>query len=409
MTVYRARVVTPVSATQVRCFDDATVEVGPEGSFVRVSPFDGRPADEDLRPGVLTPGFVDAHVHYPQTRIVGSASGPLLEWLSRSVFPEEARFSDLDHATRVAQLFCTRLAAAGTTSSLIYGSVHPGACDRLFAELDRRGLRAIAGPVLMDYESPPELCLEPDRACRGLDDLRRTWHGHDDRLSLAVLPRFALSCSDEMLTRAGDYAREHGLRISTHIAENEAECQRVHERFGDAYLAVYERFGMVRAGAVLAHGIHLTDEEWGRVADAGAVVAHCPDSNAFLGSGSMATDRALAHGVDVAIGSDIAAGRSFRIPAALSAAFDNALRVGVRLDPSRLFWWGTRGGALAIGHDRVGGIDVGLEADMVLHAVPPWIDDDARTLEALLFGAGEVNVLRTWVRGRVVWTREPPG
>lgn len=407
MPVYRARVLSPVSPTSVRWMEDAVVGVDADGRFETVEPFDGHAADQDLRPGVLTPGFVDAHVHYPQTRVIGSATGPLLTWLERAVFPEEARFSDLDHAARVAETFCTRLAAAGTTSSLIYSSVHPDACDRLFAELERRGLRAIAGPVLMDRDAPPELSLEVEDAMRGLDRLRARWHGVDGRLSLAVLPRFALSCSDEMLRRAGAYAREHALTTSTHIAENDEECRRVRERFGtSSYLSVYEDAGLLKAGTVLAHCIHLSDDEWTRLADHGAVVAHCPDSNAFLGSGSMPTAQVLAHEAWMSVGSDVAAGRSFRIPAALSSAFDNALRTGVRLDPRQLLWWGTRGGALALALDAVGEIAVGREADMVLHTLPPWADDEAQVLAGILFDPDGTRVVRTWVRGREVW-REP--
>jgi guanine deaminase len=384
--------------------DDAAVVVDAAGCIASVEAYDDRGVDEDLRAGVLTPGFVDAHVHYPQTRIVGAATGPLLTWLERAVFPEEARFADLDHAARVAEIFCTRLAAAGTTSSLIYSSVHPDACDRLFAELERHGLRAIAGPVLMDRDAPPELQLDVDGALRGLDRLRERWHGTDDRLRLAVLPRFAISCSDDMLRRAGEYAHAHDLITSTHIAENEEECRHVRERFGtSSYLSVYEDAGLVRAGTVLAHCIHLTDEEWARMASAGAVVAHCPDSNAFLGSGSMPTSEVLAHEITLSLGSDIAAGRSFRIPAAISAAFDNALRVGVRLDPRQLLWWATRGGALALGHDTVGQIVAGREADMVLHEVPGWATDEASVLASICFDPDGTRVLRTWVRGREVW------
>lgn len=148
MTTWRARVLTPASPTEVRWLDDAAV-VHEHGRFTEIGPYDGRPVDEDLRPGVLLPGFVDAHVHFPQTRIVGSASGPLLDWLERSTFPEEARFADVGHAAAVAEHFVQRLAAAGTTLSFAYGSVHAEAAEALFATLARAGLRAIAGPVLM--------------------------------------------------------------------------------------------------------------------------------------------------------------------------------------------------------------------------------------------------------------------
>jgi guanine deaminase len=402
-TTYRARVLSPASADAVRFLDDAYVAVGDDGRFADVRPYAGQPVDEDLRHGLLTPGFVDTHLHFPQTQVIGAASGPLLQWLQTSVFPEEARFARPTHAAAVAVQFCDRLCQAGTTLCLAYGSVHPDACDALFSELDRRGLRAIAGPVLMDHDVPDALCVEMNAAMEGLDRLRERWHGHDARLSLAVIPRFALSCSTEMMQRAAAYARTHALWVSTHLAENAEECRLVHERFGgESYLGVYDELGLVHEKTVLAHCIRLSEADWTRIAQARAVVSHCPDSNDFLGSGSMPTDRALGVGASICVGSDVAAGRTFSIPRILASAFDNALRRGVRLELAQLLWWGTRGGALALGHDAVGAIDVGLEADMVLHA-GVGAQGGEQALAALLFDRDATRVERTWVRGRTVY------
>ena len=345
MPTWRTRVCSPASPQRVLWLSDAVVRVE-NGQIAEVAPYDGRPVDEDLRPGVLLPGFVDTHLHAPQTRIVGSASGPLLEWLQQSTFPEEARFADPDHARAVSERFCTRLASAGTTLCLAYGSVHPEAADQLLAALDRRGLRAIAGPVLMDEHAPAELCLAPDRALPALVDLVDRWHGHDrDRLRVAVIPRFALSCSRAMLRGAARIAADRSLFVSTHLAETEAECRIATERFGTAdYLEIYEAAGLIGPRTVLAHCIHLSSGAWDRLADAGAVVAHCPDSNDFLGSGSMPLPAVIDRGIPLGIGSDIAAGRSFRIPRILSSAHDNALRQHARVDPARLLWWGHAGG-----------------------------------------------------------------
>lgn len=405
-STYRARVLTPESPQAVTLLRDAVVVVDDDGRFAEIVSYSGQSVDEDLRPGLLSPGFVDSHLHFPQTQVIGSASGPLLDWLQSSVFPEEARFADVGHAAAVAESFCTRLAAAGTTLSFVYGSVHADACDALFAELDRRGMRAIAGPVLMDEDVPDELRVDVDAAIAGLETLRARWHSHDRRLQLAVIPRFALSCSASMMRRAAEYARQHQLWVSTHLAENEAECRLVHERFStDSYLDVYEQAGLVHEKTVLAHCIRLSAAEWSRMGSHKTVVAHCPDSNDFLGSGSMPVQRASEVGALMTVGSDVAAGRSFRIPRVLSSAFDNGLRTGVRLDPRQLLWWGTRGGALALGHAHLGQIAPGLEADMVLHSLPAAIDD-SRLLESLLFDHDQVRADRTWVRGRTVWARD---
>ncbi|MEZ4316728.1 MAG: guanine deaminase [Myxococcota bacterium] len=405
MTTLRCRLLTPVSASEVRWIPDAVVVL--DGSVLaEVGPWDGRPVDEDLRPWVLVPGFVDAHVHFPQTRIVGAASGPLLEWLARSTFPEEQRFAHASHAQRVASVFCERLAAAGTTLSMVYGSVHPGAAEVLFGQLEASGLRAIAGPVLMDANSPEPLILPPDRALPALEGLADRWDGADDgRLRVAVIPRFALSCTREMLEGAGRLAQDRGLWVSTHLSENLEECRVAREMFSAAdYLSIYEDAGLLHDRSVYAHCIHLSDSEWSRFADAGAVVAHCPDSNDFLGSGGMPTRTVMERGIPLAIGTDVAAGRSFRVPRILSSAYDNALRQGLQLDPRQLLWWGTRGGALALGEARVGLLEAGREADLVALDVPEWAETEEEVLGWALFDH-DATVRRTWVRGRTVYAR----
>jgi len=410
MPVLRARVLTAVSAEQVRYLDDALVVIDGTGRIADIRPPGELEVDEDLRPGLLVPGFVDAHVHYPQTRIVGAASGPLLQWLERSAFPEEARFADADHAGRVAEEFCACLAAAGTTMAMIYGSVHPEAANLLFRALDRWGLRAIAGPVLMDDHSPEALTLPAAEALPALSKLADRWHGHDGRLQVAAIPRFALSCSREMLAGAGSLAAERHLWVTTHLAENPAECEEALRRF-DApdYLSIYEEAGLVGPRSVFAHCIHLSSSEWDRFAEAGAIVAHCPDSNFFLGSGNMPVDAVRSRRIPITIGSDVAGGRSFRIPRILSSAWDNGKTIGAHLTPTELLWWGTRGAALALGESRVGALEGGLDADMALYELPHWVRSEQDALGWLLFDHDAPRPRRTWVRGRVIWERTGGG
>ncbi|HMV65583.1 MAG TPA: amidohydrolase family protein, partial [Myxococcota bacterium] len=345
---------------QLRWVPDAWVAWDELGRLTDVAPWDGQPYDEDLRPHVLTAGFVDGHVHFPQARIVGSASGPLLDWLARSTFPEEERFADPAHAARVATWFCRRMAASGTTLAFVYGSVHPRAADRLFRELAETGLRAIAGPVLMDEGGPDALMLGPDPALAALEALGARWHGYDGRLRVAAIPRFGLSCSADMMRRAGDLARERGWWVSTHLSENPDEVRATCEKFGAPdYLSVYEDAGLVHERCVLAHCIHPTGDEWSRMAAARVVVAHCPDSNDFLGSGGMPVARVLDRGLPLVLGTDVAAGRSQRVPRIASSAHDNALRQGRRVSPVRWLWAATRGGAMALGEERLGALAPG--------------------------------------------------
>jgi guanine deaminase len=402
---YRARVLSPVSRDEVRLIDDAVIVVDDEGRLEAVGPWSGGSCDADLRPHLLVPGFVDAHVHFPQTRSVGSASGPLLTWLAESIFPEEARFAEPSHAQQVAVEFCHSLASSGTTYALVYGSVHASASEILLNTMDAAGLRGLVGPVLMDTDCPVALQVPIERAVDELEGLAERWHGHDaGRLGVAVIPRFALSCSDAMLRGAADVADRLKLKLTTHLAETLAECQAVRERFGTDYLSAYADRGLLQVGAVFAHCIHLSEADWSRFQGAGAVVAHCPDSNYFLGSGNMPIDRVIEHQVEWAVGTDVAAGRSFRVPRTLSFAYDNARQRSADLSPRALFWRGTRGGALALGEARVGAIEPGLDADMSLWRVPPWAESADQLLGSLLFDHDAPPALATWVRGRPVWS-----
>lgn len=402
MTTLRVRFISSLSAKTCDYREDAIVSLDGAGNILEVVDYDGRPVDEDLRHSLLVPGFVDAHLHFPQTRVIGHASGPLLPWLDQVVFPEEARFSDTLHAEQVADLFCEQMVRAGTTLSFIYSSVHPDACDALFKTLDRRGLRAIAGPVLMDQGCPESLKLGVDEAIAGLERLRAAWHG--ERLQLAVIPRFAISCTPELLAAGADFANRHGLRVSTHISENVDECRLTEELFeASDYLQVYEDAGLIHARCVLAHAIHLSESEWTRLQEKGAVVAHCPDSNRFLGSGAMPVGEVLARDIPVTVGSDVAAGRTFSIPAVLAAAFDNARAQSVDLPLETLLYWGTLGGARALGFPNVGKIAPGMAADLTLIELPTWVRGAKASLGSLLFDRDGTRVTRTWVQGKEVY------
>ena len=409
MSSFRASVLSPESPSNYLWLEDAWIHINDSGRFDKVEPYGGQPFERDLRPHIVIPGFVDAHIHYPQTRIIGSASGPLLEWLDTVTFPEEMRFADPAYAATVAQHFCDQLLQAGTTFAFIYGSVHSSAAHVLFEHLNRSGLRAIAGPVLMDTNCPEALQLPVEPAMDNLEELAELWHNRNGKLQLAAIPRFALSCSMEMMQAAGKLAREYGLWTSTHLSENVIECEEAKRLFGTAdYLEVYEAAGLVHNKSVFAHCIHLSDPEVERMARAQAVIAHCPDSNDFLGSGHMPTQRLIDAGIPIAMGTDVAAGRSFRIPQALSKAYDNALATGSTLSVAELFWLGTRGGAKALGEDHLGAIAPEYHADFVCLERPEWLETPEQILSRLLFYAEANDVRETWIGGQNVWTASNP-
>ncbi len=398
MSAVRARLLTPVGPDAVRYEPDAVITWDGEGVITGVARWDGQSIDHDLHPQVLLPGFVDAHVHYPQTRIVGRANGPLLSWLASTTFPEESRFADPVYAEEVADELVARLAAAGTTCAFVYGSSHDAAAHALLRALGRQGPKAITGPVWMDEGAPPGL-LRPAAASAALVERLTPPPG----VQIAVVPRFALSCAPEALALAGRVAAHGDRWISTHLAESVEECRLSVERFGASDpLAILERAGLVGPRTVLAHCVHLSQSEWDRLAQANAIVAHCPDSNDFLGSGGMPIREVLDRGIRMTIGSDVAAGRTFRIPRILCAAYDNALRQGVTLSPERLLWWGTRGGALSLGHGEAGMLAPGLDADLCAFPAPPHADAHG-ILSALLFDHDAPPFTHTWVKGRLVF------
>jgi len=409
MTSIRAAILSPENPESVQWLPDALITIDESGSFSSVTPYAGEAVDHDMRGSVLLPGFIDTHIHYPQTRIIGSASGPLLEWLDKTTFPEEARFANPAYAALIAKEFCQHLLKAGTTCSFIYGSVHASAAHILFEELLQTGLRAIAGPVLMDTECPTELVVPVPEAMANLEELMELWHNRANRLQVAVIPRFALSCSMEMMKAGAELAHNNGLWVSTHLAENPDECAAARSLFGtEDYLKVYEEAGLVHSKSIFAHCIYLSDDELQRFSDAKAIVSHCPDSNLFLGSGGMPIQKLMDAEIPITMGTDVAGGRSFRIPHALSRAYDNALSTGSRLSLPRLLWLGTRGAALALKQPHLGQIAPGCAADFIRVPMETWVDSADDVFARLLFYAESQEIQETWIAGTRVWAGSNP-
>ena len=266
-------------------------------------------------PALLTPGLTDIHIHYSQSRIVGTYAGGLLEWLETVTFPEEARFDDPAYARDVAHEFFDTLEAVGTTSATVYCTSDPVSVDALFEEARHRTVQVCAGLVMMDRNAPSALLTPAQDAYDQSRALIEKWHGAENgRLTYAITPRFAPTSTPALLEAAAALWEEFPTcTMQTHLSESTAEVEWVRRLFPTSpdYLGVYEAFGLVGPGAIFAHAIHLSDREVGLLAESGAIVAHCPTANRFLGSGRCDVTKLLQAGVTVRLGSDVGAGTTF--------------------------------------------------------------------------------------------------
>ncbi|TCC12048.1 guanine deaminase [Kribbella soli] len=379
MTLYRGTFIdtpeNPFDGGGLRVDSDAGLLVE-DGMIVARGPFaeirQAHPAEQvvDLRDGVVLPGFVDTHVHFPQIRAVGGLGLPLLEWLDRYALPEEARMADVDYAAGVANEFVRGLAAAGTTSALVFGAHYADAVDTLFDAASKVGLRITSGLVLSDRLLRPELLTTPVRAYAESLALANRWHGVG-RNRYAVTPRFSLSCTDELLATCRELMDAiPGALFTSHVNENEAEIASVADLFGGSdYVTTYDRHGLVDRRTVLAHNVHPTDVELKTLATSGATVAHCPTSNAALGSGLFPLTRHLQFGVRVALGSDVGAGTGFSLlKEGLQAYFCQQLQgdQGRPLSAAHLLYLATTAGAEALDLPQVGHLSVGHHFDAQL-------------------------------------------
>lgn len=319
--------------------------------------------------GVIVPGFIDCHVHYPQIDMMAAPGHHLLEWLAQYTFPAEARFCDENVAHETAAFFLDQLQANGVTSALVMPSVHRVSVEALFEEAFARNMRIISGKVMMDTNAPPNISDTAETAYMESKDLIRGWSGRG-RIGYAVTPRFALTSTPQELELAGRLLAENpDVLLHTHLAENLMEVTAVHRAFPDCadYLAVYEKFGLATEQSVFAHGVHVNASEWGRIAGAGSSVIYCPSSNLYLGSGLFDLPAAQKFGVRVGLGSDIGAGTSLSPFATISDAYKVCQIRHRYADPARLFYMATLGAARAIRMDEhVGNFAPGKEADFLV-------------------------------------------
>jgi guanine deaminase len=428
----RAGLITPLAAGGFRHERDAVLEVDERGRLVsvRAAPRE-LPAEAagppllDLRPWVVLPGLVDLHAHLPQLPNAGLGAGlHLLDWLERYIFPLEREF-DEDTAARIAPASFRAFARAGTTTLLAYGAIWPGSMDTCFAAAEQHGIRAVLGKVMMDrlsYDPSHEPHEILDLSLQQSRELCERWHGRDNgRLGYAYTPRFAVSCSAEMLAASAAAAIEAGAYWQTHLSEDRNELEEVARLFPEArdYTDVYDRAGGLRPGTVLAHAIHLSDREIGRLAESGAAVAHCPSSNLFLASGAMPLARYQAAGLVIGLGSDVAAGPDVSLFGVMRAGAytQNGLHaLGMAphpaMPPHAWLRLGTLGGATALGlQDVIGSVEEGKEADLIvvdpavtepLHGVATSSGVPEDILSRLIYRVHPDMVRGAWVRGRLL-------
>jgi guanine deaminase len=316
---------------------------------------------------LISAGFVDAHVHYPQTTIIASWGKRLIDWLNSYTFPEEARFADPVYAADIAGRYLDLVLARGTTSVCSYATVHPASVDAIFDAARLRGMRVFAGKTCMDRNAPDNL---RDTAQSAYDDskaLLQTWHGVD-RLSYVITPRFSPTSTPEQLAALGALWREYpDCLMQTHLSEQPDEIAWVRDLFPQSrdYLDTYEAQGLLHPGAVFGHAIHLAPRERARLAEAGASVVHCPTSNTFIGSGLF--DMGLTVTLPVGLATDTGGGSSFSMLRTMAAAYEVAQLRGGSLHPAQLWWLATQGSARALRADHlIGNIAVGMEADIAV-------------------------------------------
>ena len=461
MNVYRAhlfhltgRPSVSDSAEALVSIPDGALAVDDTGHIVFAGSFADLPPEHadwpvtDHRPGFILPGFIDTHVHFPQT-FSGDAygGGQLLEWLNLCMFPSESRFADPEFASRAAAEFCARRIAAGTTAALVFGSAFPHAQDALFAETQRRGLRIVSGRGIQTVgpDSAAALITSEADAIRLTSDEIDRWHAADTGdsatalLQVAIVPRFSLSVTPETLKNLGelyDKVRDRGIYFHSHLNENNrpgtGEVATTKSAYQvNSYLDTYDgKFlpgstvggsSLLGRRSIMAHSVHCQDEELARMAETGTSISHCPVSQQFLGSGTMPWKRTVDAGVNISVGTDFGGGDEWLIPQVLGDAFKVHIsepgEAGVSLHPAELLFIGTLGGARALDmEDRIGNFDTGKEADFVVvdpRAWPPLaaaIESGTRSADptlardqelfALLMSMREPAIRGVYVQGR---------
>lgn len=375
---------------------------------------------DDFGGMIVMPGFIDAHIHFPQLRMLAAPGKDLLDWLKRFTFPEESRFGDEDYAAAAAQAFLAQLFRHGTTAALAFSSVHRTCAEALFAAARARNMALVTGKTMMDRNAIPAVQDDAETGARDSAELYARWHGKG-RLRYAVTPRFAVTSSEAQLRISGELlASLPGALMQTHLSESRAEIAFVRELFPNArdYTDVYDGFGLLGERSLFAHGIHLSERECARLSESGSTVLHCPTSNTFLGSGLMRMSfmRDVLRPIHLGLATDIGAGTSYSMLATLGETYKVQMLSGGKPSALELFHMATRGnaGRLRIAHET-GSIEPGKFADLVVLdplATPVLASRQelSQSLEDVLFSLmilGDDRAVRaTYVAGQRVHDRD---
>ena len=364
---------------------------------------------------LIVPGFIDTHIHFPQTEMVGAYGEQLLEWLNTYTFPTEMQFADKSYADKIAQFFVNELLRNGTTTALVFCTVHPQSVDALFEAAEQLQMRLIAGKVMMDRHAPEALT---DTAQSAYDDskaLIEKWHGKGRNL-YAITPRFAPTSTPEQLQKAGQLKAEYpDVYVHTHLSENKNEIAWVKELFPEqnSYLDVYHHYGLTGQRSVFAHCVHLEDHEWDCMHDTNSAIAFCPTSNLFLGSGLFPLNKTWEKQVKVGLGTDIGAGTSFCHLQTLNEAYKVQQLLGDKLSAFESLYHATIGGAKALDlDDKLGNFNIGKEADFIVlnlkaTALQQLRQERTKNIEDALFAlftmGDDRNIQATYIYGNKVY------
>jgi guanine deaminase len=369
---------------------------------------------------IITAGFIDPHLHFPQYRMLAAPGKDLLDWLSRYTFPEEARYADTAYAAAKAEIFLDRLIAHGTTSAMAFCSVHRGSAEALFSAAQNRNMALITGKTMMDRNAIPEVHDTPETSAIDTEELFRRWHGKS-RLRYAITPRFAITSSDAQLRIAGELlASLKGAMMQTHISESAGEIAFVAKLFPKAkdYTDVYDSFGLLGERSCFAHGIHLSNRELARLAETKSAVFHCPTSNSFIGSGIMNMPETRKANLRFGLATDVGGGTSYSMLTTMGEAYKLQMLNGHKPSAHELFHMATRGNAdlLHLGSE-VGSLEVGKWADIIVldpEATPVLKSRNelSRSIEDQLFALailGDDRAVRaTYVAGKKQHDRNAP-
>jgi len=400
MPLFHTNLLTPLVGGGVRWSPGVYIRI--EGNRIEAIHEQTRePAEERLHQ-VCLPGFIDTHAHLSQLHARGRYSAGLLDWLRDHIFPEEMRSADEHYARSTSRDYFASMLAQGTTTAVLYISVFPQATEVAFEEADRAGVRAFIGKVMMDANCPPELMEDTEAGLRSSMALYERWNGATPLLHYIFSPRFAPVCTERLMSRLGAFVAESGAFLQTHLAENRDELDLVRSLFPQAgsYTDVYSRCGLLGPHTLLGHGIHLSDAELLTIADSGAAITHCPDSNFFLNSGQFPWRRVQQAGIRFALATDVGAGTTLSMPEMMRMAAYR--QEGWAPAPDELFRRATLEGARLLGLEaEIGSIEPGKAADLIFveNLLQPTLDT---VLSRLVYGNRELTVAEAWVAGRRV-------